>query len=442
MLVRQPLPDAALERLIDSAFGIVQAVRDTRVQPDFPDLFIASAQTANTAPYFGRRCSDQSSGAGFSRRDARVAAVGESIERYCSGCWSAEDLVFGSYQDLRGEHELLSPSALRLYDPSQKAALLRFAPFTETTPLAWAQAYSMVRKRPVLLPACIVFLPYSPAFAEQGERAICPGYSTGMASGATAWDALYYGLCESIERDAFVNFWLNRLSLPQIDIRSDAELAELFDQRFRRDHLRYTLLDATTDLGVPSVFCLLVDTSYDPPLVCVGGAARLSSRVAVRKALVEAVHTYGWAASLRAEGKRRYRSDFSDVADFSDHVRIHASGALLSSIDFASRSDRRRDIAEMPEGEPDRYEEAAGLLIERLAQHDQEVLAMDLTTADIADVGLRAVRAFVPGLLQLNASHVLRNLGNPRLYELPVRMGLASRPTTLAEINPFPHPFP
>ena len=52
------------------------------------------------------------------------------------------------------------------------------------------------------------------------------------------------------------------------------------------------------------------------------------------------------------------------------------------------------------------------------------------------------VRAVIPGLVRQTVGLALRHLGNPRVLEVPARLGYPSARTTLAEIldNPVPHP--
>ena len=66
----------------------------------------------------------------------------------------------------------------------------------------------------------------------------------------------------------------------------------------------------------------------------------------------------------------------------------------------------------------------------------------DLTSIDIADAGLRVVRALCPELCPLDAAHGLRFLGVPRLLTGASDAGLLPRPLCLEEVNPDPHPFP
>lgn len=439
-LRRGAIPDEAIGRLVDGVLGIVNHLRDAAVEPNCPAIFVCGAQAANTSLYFPGPCNALNSGAGFTAREARLSGVGETVERYCSAAYDPALLRFGSWRGLRGA-PAPPPEAFAVFHETQSEALRHYALMGPDTPIAWTEAFSLTRRAPGQLPASEVFLPYLPAFREQGEVLIAPSYSSGLSAGASPLEALYHSLCELVERDAFMAMWMNRLPLPEIDLRGDERLSRLYDDVFARDGLEYRLLDATTDVGIPAIFCLLLDHSFSPPLACIGGAARLSPGAAATKAMLEAAHTFQWARTLRDDNKR-YRPDFADVHGFDDHVALHASGQVLDSLGFLRRDDARRDIAALPETAVGSYAEAVRWIVRRLEEAGLEAFAVDITTPDVAEVGFHVVRAVVPGLIPLHAGHALRPLGNARLYEVAQRMGHDTRRRTIDEMNPVPHPFP
>ena len=67
-----------------------------------------------------------------------------------------------------------------------------------------------------------------------------------------------------------------------------------------------------------------------------------------------------------------------------------------------------------------------------------DAIALDLTTAELREAGLWAVRVVVPELMPISFVHRARFLGTPRLYRYAESKG---RPLTEEEINPNPLPF-
>ena len=78
--------------------------------------------------------------------------------------------------------------------------------------------------------------------------------------------ALYNGICELIERDAFLIHWLNKISPPGIDhsAAKNPNVRRLLDL-YRRYRIDVALFDITTDLGVPVIFAAVRDPSPGRP---------------------------------------------------------------------------------------------------------------------------------------------------------------------------------
>jgi ribosomal protein S12 methylthiotransferase accessory factor len=396
---------------------------------------------ADTSTYFPLGCFDSNGGAGLTRDEAYHAALGEALERYCCSVYFKDDLVFGSYREVAASRRALRPGELALFHESQ-AAQVRYTAFDEDTRLCWTRGYSLSRQEPVLVPACLVYIPYYPFFREQGEVTVSPSISTGQATGQSYEDAVLRGLYEVVERDAFVIMWLNRLPAPRLSIRSSPRVDAIFRERFARPHLEYTLFQMPTDVDIPAVFCLLVDRSRRPPLICSGGAAHLDPERAALKALVEAAQTHQWARFL---GRRTepvvLEPDYSNVDDFEKHVFLYAYGGMEEAVGFLLASPTEKALADLAPAVDDRDQSALQRALARVNACGLEVLAVDLTTEDVARCGYRVVKVIVPGAQQLEGDHTHRFLGGERLYRVPARLGYvgAARPE---DLNPDPHPYP
>jgi ribosomal protein S12 methylthiotransferase accessory factor len=422
---------------VDDRTGLIRWVFDIPVEPGEPKIFNASVKMSDVIRYNPQRCYDNNGGTGLTRTQARNAAVGEGLERYCCAVYSADDLICDSVDALGKHHTLCKPSEFALFHPEQPGA---FPPPDASAPLAWTWAWSLMHKRAVLVPASLVYMPYSPCFADRGEKVAGPAVSTGLACARSIDEAVLKGIYECIERDAFMITWMNHLPVPEVDFLSHPSLRRLYDERLCRDGLHYVLLNTTTDIPVSSFLCLLIDYRRTPPMICAGGAASLDPIDAAGKAMTEAVQTREWAKFLGHGRKFNFATDFGDIIDFEAHVALYGYGDMLRAIEFllkgqnqwsnwdsAASGDAVRDLRHV---------------IALFAERRMDVLALDLTTPDVAQCGLKVTRAMIPELQPLDADHRHRFLGGRRLYEVPVRMGLATQPSTIANLNPDPHPYP
>jgi ribosomal protein S12 methylthiotransferase accessory factor len=80
--------------------------------------------------------------------------------------------------------------------------------------------------------------------------------------------------------------------------------------------------------------------------------------------------------------------------------------------------------------------------VNRLREAGLDLVAVDLTTPDVARRGMTVARAVVPGAQPIGFGRTGLRLGGPRLYQAPVRMGYMASEPTEASLNPDPHCYP
>ena len=429
------------DRVIDSLTGIVRWVSDIPLDPGEPEIFNYSSKMCDSKKYFPVGCYDRNGGAGLTREAAYRAALGEAIERYCCSVYFHDEMLLGPAQDVAKNARVFGPDQMALFHPNQHSRI-RYPVYTEDLALCWTSGYSLTRREPVLVPACVTYIPYYPFYRDRGEQTVGPSITTGQASAFSYRDAALRGVYEIVERDAFMITWLNRLAVPRIKIESDAKVARIYKERFAKPYLQYTLHSLATDLGIPCVLCVLIDWQKDPPMICTGGAANLSAEQAGVKALVEAAQTREWAKFL---GKQKppfvFESDYSNIDDFDKHVLLYAYGDMLQAMEFLIQSPREVSFDELNGHDALSLEEQFTIVRGAIESRGYEIAMVDLTTSDVRDCGYRVVKAFVSGMQQLEGEYTHRLLGGRRLYEIPGKLGYAIQPS-FESLNSDPHPYP
>ncbi len=153
------------------------------------------------------------------------------------------------------------------------------------------------------------------------------------------------------------------------------------------------------------------------------------------------LHRY--VRSLRVEKPPiRVRETFRNITDFEQHVRLYTQPDMLPVTEFLISSPQvsRPDTVGLPSSTT--VQQELEICLRRLQDKGLKVIVVDLTTPDIAEVGLCVVRVLIPGMQPLSGDHRIRYLGGTRSYEMPHLLGYSDRNSTEAEINPYPHPFP
>lgn len=427
--------------LIDRHTGVIADCVETMIGGSDSKLFYFSALLPDISRYGNRQnCHHNNGGAGLTRADAKAAALGESVERYCCAFYNKEEQLYASYNDLKPN--AIHPSQWALYSQNQhKKNDFFFQSFEENSMLYWVEAKSLISQRKVWVPSGFVYLPY---IYDRNERIIAPSISTGLSAGVTWESAILGGLYEIIERDAITNMWLNKLSLPTINPFGDSRFfADILRKKIAVDRATYHLVDITNDIGIPVVFSVKLFQSQKGLSAACGAACRLDCEEAALKAVVESCQGAKWIEYLHFEDHMwGYKDDFSDITEFKNHIQLYSLPENLPMLEFVYQDNSQKDLSSMDNLSQGNAKDDLKYCLQLLDQKGFDPLIVDVTSSDIRDTGFIVVKILIPGALSLNGDHNYPFLGNKRLFELPSRMKLMDRLTTEDDLNPSPHPFP
>ncbi|OLZ47261.1 YcaO-like family protein [Amycolatopsis keratiniphila] len=370
------------------------------------------------------------SGGGFDVELAKAVAVAETLERYCSTVQDPADMRWATALEL-GDEALdldtlprLSETELAL--PGQHTRLA-----AKDVPRNWVRGVRLRDGKPSWIPAQLIYLFY----VADTEENIANPISTGCAVHSDPALSIVKGIVEVIERDATALTWHQRLPLPEIDVDiGDPELHELVAAYERHPYVDVRLFDATTDVGVPSIFAVRIDrrsTAVRHVAICASNLDPVQAAVnAFREVLSCHIAFLPRIDSTPERAEDCYRT--MDGALFTAHAdRSEAFEFLLSGT-------RKRPLSALPAPPAGTSAESLRWLSGRLTAVGTDAYVVDLTTDEAAAVGMTAVKAIVPGLQPMSFVRKAQFLAHPRLYTAPAAMGYPVRDE--ADLNPWPQP--
>lgn len=340
------------------------------------------------------------SGRGLSRVTADIRCLGEAAE-FLSLCWS-DDVRLA---EATARTAVVGLSEALDVDAAQILAVEHSLQLLPVTPLNGGPA-SMV-------PATLIYHGHPDGMCDQR---LALADSNGAAAGRTRAGAIRSALFELIERDAAAIWWYNRLRRPPIEraARDHPAIHRLALDLARRDRL-LLLIDLTHDLGVP--VAAAVSAKSDGSQIVIGTAAAAVLRDAVIGAAGELVQILSGIDGAIPDG---------DLGEREARALHWLRGAVLRDCDHLIPS-KSAPLA------PPALRPSVKDILARLKALGIYVYAHDATRPDI---GIPVVKLLAPGL-----RHTKPHFGPGRLFDVPVSLGWCTRPTPIAELNPWPWPF-
>jgi ribosomal protein S12 methylthiotransferase accessory factor len=429
-----------LDLLLDPSLGIISKITEIPIEPGAPNFFHYAAWACNTEAFSPQKNFNRSGGASSRREIAVAKAVGEAVERYCAALHDREECPLASFES--APFKCVDPASFALHSPEQyQQPGFPWVPFTSSTSIRWTPARDFLSGETVHVPAAFVWIPYT--FAQSaGDSPVGQPISTGLACHSTPDMATLTALYEVVERDCFTIFWQAMISPPQIRIATvSAKILDLV-RRFELTGDRVLLFDITLDNGIWCFLSVLVSEAPERPAFVFAASANLNPEYAAIKALEELAHTLQYSQVLMDNRALVSRDNgWEGVRTQKDHLSFAGCHDNRDSFDFMTASQARHSFDEYNNRSADNALEDTMEATRRIELTGHRVLVADVTSSDIASLGLSVCRVLVPGYHPLFIGHANRALGGRRLYEVPQRLGHAGIAPGCRD-NPAPHPYP
>jgi ribosomal protein S12 methylthiotransferase accessory factor len=313
-------------------------------------------------------------GKGATNDQAKASAMMEAFERY-----SAE--VKGHEKDshmccsFKETEEFIDPKSLILpplpFDPQKKE-------------LNWVKAIKINDDSECLVPADAVYHPYN---ITNGLN-LFKSNTNGLASGNKIEEAVFHGMTEVIERDAWSLFEIKRRNAPEIDPETikNPLINEILD-KFNEAGVQVKIVNLTSDVEATTIAAVSDDTILrDPALLTLGVGTHLDPEIAVMRALTEVAQSR--ATQIHGTREDTTRAVFMRKAGYERMKRINRH--------WFGESEVVMNLNEIKNYAGKSFKEDIETTLKLLKEAGfEDVLFVDLTKTEIE---IPVVRVIIPGM--------------------------------------------
>ncbi|BBO59505.1 YcaO-like family protein [Mycoavidus sp. B2-EB] len=439
------LPDdlnGLLERLVHPRWGVLRQLKLLPMSANFPAFYHIHAllsdpiqlRLRNSPQAYEQRMylGTDFRGMGFDTNlvDALHCCLGEAVERYCAALYREQDLLLAAGCELAGASELIERMIL-FSGPSYEQIGFPFKPYDDKQPRRWLEGYNWTLDQTAYVPAQLVLMGYE---VMHKHETLLHTNSNGQGAGLDFAQATLSALCELVERDAFICYWLTRtppIALQPTQAWIEAQPASLRALLANRE-LEVLIRLLPTDLGIPVVLAAIRPRGQR--FACFGASCRLDLATAVRKAVTEAAHVWSYwhEPSLTFQPPKRA----ADIRSFFDHAAFYFDPKNYDNIAFLLDStDSVHVLNELssPIGVAAQLSE----LKTKIERAGYPILLFNLNSEECLAEGYQVVKAVVPGLHPI-FSGVHRVDDKRRLQRVCAYLGVE----VPERLNEAPHPFP
>jgi ribosomal protein S12 methylthiotransferase accessory factor len=369
-------------------------------------------------------------GAGVSPAEAEVRALMETVERYSSMTVDESRLNWATYNDVKTK--AINPVDLILY-PDKQYEKENFAcsKFFPDSVIPWIEGYDIFSGKQILVPADFVYYP------PIRNKPLVLESSNGAASHTNLLRAILTGLFEVIERDALLIMWLNKLSMPIIEIEN---LPYSFNQSLKLINdfgMQVKLIDLTNDTNIPTVMAVCYNRPGEYPALIIGTASHIEPEKAIQKALFE----MELLLISVLEYPNRRKVELGYIATPYDHVLFYLNPDMRKYWEFVIASEKRSSLLYSRTGMGNTDDYTLLMQIARsLHNLNYRPIYVDITPSDVRSLGIHVVKTFITGFQPMYFKEEYARY-TQRVNTVPERLGYRHASKTAWELNMTPHPL-
>lgn len=313
-------------------------------------------------------------GKGATKAQAKASAMMESFERYSAEIQKCDEqkIISGIFDEMDG---CVDPESLILPNSTVNQ---------ENSRLDWINATNLKDENKYLIPANSVYHPFNPL---DGIN-LFKSNTNGLASGNRVEEAVFHGIMEVVERDAWSIFEAKHSSMPEVNCKgSENQIINDILTKFKDANVNVKLVDLTADINITTIAAVSDDPMLkDPALLTLGVGTHLDPEIAAIRALTEVAQSR--ATQIHGTREDTVRAVFMRRAGYERMKRInkHWFGESESEVNI-------EDIKDMSGKSFKEDIETSLKLLGNCGFHD--VFYIDLTRPKIQ---IPVVRVVIPGL--------------------------------------------
>lgn len=314
-------------------------------------------------------------GKGATKDQAKASAMMEAFERYSAELQennTGKNFISACFDEIE---KCVNPKSLIL-------PKLPFNP--EKRELNWVKAVNIKNDKDYLVPANAVFHPYT---TSNGIN-LFKSNTNGLASGNKIEEAVFHGITEVIERDAWSLFEIKRKNASEIDPETinNPIIRELLD-KFKKAGIDVKIVNLTSDVEAATIAAVSDDMVLkDPALLTLGVGTHLDPEIAVMRALTEVAQSR--ATQIHGTREDTTRAVFMRKAGYERMKRINKH--------WFGESEEVMDLDEIKNHAGKSFKEDIETSLNLLKKAGfEDVLFVDITRDEIE---IPVVRVIIPGM--------------------------------------------
>lgn len=360
-------------------------------------------------------------------------AIFECIERLNLSEFKFKDFLFDSYKNISKLSVVVNPNDLCYFSNEQlKDSRFRDFCFSSKCKFYWTKCINLDTGQNAYLPAQSIYCPYK---YQDNEKIISFPITTGASVANNKEEAIYKGLCEVIERDAYMTNYILRLKPKEILYQNlkSKEISELIEL-FKKYKLRIKSYVLVSDLKIPTILSVIIDETNNGPLLSIGLKTEWNLKNAIIGSIEESFQVRYWIRTCMI--KNEWTGDTYTSDNMLKRAFLWKDGTHIKNLDFILNSPYKFEISDkkLVKYIQTTPKEKLKMIKKVLVTKGVDAYYKDVTSKRFRNLDVTVMKCVIPSLHPMFIDQNFPYLGGLRIQNL-------MRMYKIKKLNKFPHPF-
>lgn len=299
--------------------------------------------------------------------------------------------------------------------------------------LYFAWGYNLINREKVLIPAQLIYVPPKRFI----EKIIRESNSTGAAAGKNLKQCLIKGILEILERDAFINYYLNEFFGERIDL-SRFKNIKCFINKFRKYHLEIYSFYLPSDIEIFNVVTFLIDKSGMSPIINCGSASGFEIENCILKSLEESLQVLMWIRLLSLT-KRISTIDLNTLENRGFFWMDNKKLKLIYQ--WVNKSRKPKQLNSLIKKLKNNKNNRLNYLIEQIKNHNYNIYYSEITSEKFKKLKVKVIKVIIPQLQWIYLGEDFKFINWERIKKIREINNLKPFDVDANKLNKVPHFF-
>jgi len=298
--------------------------------------------------------------------------------------------------------------------------------------------HDLLNKNKILIPVQLIYIHRQ----KETEKFIRESNSNGAAAGINLKHSLVNGILEVLERDAFINYYLNEFWGEKLNLAKLPKIKNIV-KKIKKYNLEIYSFHLPSDIKVFNIVTFVIDKSGLAPIINCGSSSGFDIEDCVLKSVEESLQVLSWGRHIFLKNKKEERIDLDTLEG---RALFWADIKKLKLVyKWIQKSRQPREVVSLIEKfkklRLNNISRQLNYLISEIKKQGYYIYYVDITHRKLKPLKVKVIKVIIPQLQWIYLGESYKYIDFDRIKKIREINNLKPYNVPIESLNKVPHFF-